>query len=160
MPPNPPPHKEMGGRFPCLPPVTRPMLSDLPSSFNLSFPIRKEEAPSMKFSSRLVGDVVVYDLKGGLEGGPDTFAIKDDVKKQMEQGHRKFLLNMDGVDYVSSTGVGIVVSVYSSIMSGGGAMKISNANQRVSRVMMITKLLEVFDSYYKEEEAIQAFQSA
>lgn len=114
----------------------------------------------MMFSSRMVGDVVVIDLKGGLEGGPDTFAIKDDVKKLMERGHRKFLLNMDGVDYVSSTGVGIVVSVYSSIMSAGGAMKISNANQRVSRIMMITKLLEVFDSYYQEEEAIQAFQSA
>ena len=114
----------------------------------------------MKFSSRMVGDVVVYDLKGGLEGGPDTFAIKDDVKREMEQGRRKFLLNMDGVDYVSSTGVGIVVSVYSSIMNGGGMMKISNANTRVSRIMMITKLLEVFDSYYQEEEAIRAFQSA
>ena len=136
------------------------MLSDL-QIFNIpGFPILNRETPSMKFNSRMVGDVVVYDLKGGLEGGPDTFAIKDDVKTQMEQGHRKFLLNMDGVDYVSSTGVGIVVSVYSSIMSGGGVMKISNANQRVSRVMMITKLLEVFDSYYKEEEAIQAFQSA
>ena len=114
----------------------------------------------MKFSSRLVGDVTVYDLKGGLEGGPDTFAIKDDVKKELDQGRRKFLLNMDGVDYVSSTGVGIIVSVYSSIMSAGGSMKISNANTRVSRIMMITKLLEVFESYYQEEEALKAFQSA
>lgn len=113
----------------------------------------------MKSDSRMVGDVVVYDLQGGLEGGPGTFAIKDDVKRQMEQGHRKFLLNMGGVDYVSSIGMGIVVSVYSSIMSGGGAMKISNANLRVSGVMKSTKLLEVFDSYPEEEEALRAFKS-
>ncbi len=114
----------------------------------------------MKFSSRQAGDVTVYALKGGLEGGPDTYKIKDDVKEKLARGDRKFLLNMDGVDYVNSTGVGIVVSVYSTIKNAGGDMKISNANERVSRIMMITKLLEVFDSYYKEEEALEAFRSA
>ncbi len=114
----------------------------------------------MKFSSRKAGDVVVYDLKGGLEGGPDTYKIKEAVKQQLDQGERKFLLNLDGVDYVNSTGVGIVVSVYSSIMNAGGVMKICNANDRVSRIMMVTKLLEVFESFYGEEEALKSFGSA
>ena len=114
----------------------------------------------MKFSSRQEGDVAVFDLKGGLEGGPDTYKIKGVVTEMLEQGHRKFLLNLDNVDFVNSTGIGIIAGVYSSISNAGGQMKICNANERVSRVMMITKLLEVFDSYSREDEAIQAFQSA
>jgi len=114
----------------------------------------------MKFSSRQEGEIAVFDLKGGLEGGPDSYAIKGVVTEMLEKGHRKFLLNLDNVDFINSTGIGIVAGVYSSISNSGGQMKICNANEKVSRVMMITKLLEVFDSYGREEEALQAFQSA
>lgn len=111
----------------------------------------------MRFEMRKVGDVVVYDLKGNLEGGPDTFKLKDAVSEQVAAGERKFLLNMDNVGFVNSTGIGIVVACHTSIAKGKGAMKICNTNEKVSRVMMITKLLQVFDSYYQEEEALRAF---
>ena len=114
----------------------------------------------MKFKARKVQDVIVFDLKGGLEGGPDSYQIKDAVHEKLEEGERKFLLNMDKVTFVNSTGIGIVAAVFTSIKNAGGEMKISNTNEKVSRVMMITKLLTVFDSYYKEEEALQAFQSS
>jgi anti-sigma B factor antagonist len=114
----------------------------------------------MKFSSRQEGDVMVFDLKGGLEGGPDTYAIKDVVTEMIEDGRRNFLLNLDNVDFINSTGIGIVAGVYAGISKAGGQLKICNANEKVSRVMMITKLLEVFDSYTHEEEALQAFQTA
>jgi len=111
----------------------------------------------MKFKTRKTSDVVVYDLKGGLEGGPDTYAIKDHVKGLIDEGERKFLINMDKVDYVNSTGIGIITGIYSSITNNGGKLKICNANSKVSRVMMITKLLEIFDSYYEEDDALKAF---
>jgi anti-sigma B factor antagonist len=114
----------------------------------------------MKFSSRDAGDVVVFDLKGGLEGGQDTYQIKEVVHEMLEQGKRKFLLNLDKVDFVNSTGIGIIAAVFSSISSAGGQMKISNANNKVSRVMIITKLMEVFDSYENEAAALGAFASA
>lgn len=114
----------------------------------------------MKFSPRTEGDVIVYDLKGGLEGGPDSAAIKGSVGERLQAGHRKFLLNLDGVGFVNSTGIGIIASVFHDIDGAGGSMKISNANQKVSRVMMITKLLNVFDSYPSEAEALAAFRSA
>ena len=111
----------------------------------------------MKISKRNDGDVVIYDLKGGLEGGPETYAIKDKIKADLEEGKRKFLLNLNDVDFVNSTGIGIITSVYSSISGAEGVMKICNANSKVSKIMLVTKLLDVFDSYYDEGEAIQAF---
>lgn len=113
----------------------------------------------MKFKTRNEDDVVVYDLKGSLEGGPESYAIKEDIKGRIEAGDRKFLLNMDGVGFVNSTGIGIITAVYSSIKASEGVLKICNANSKVSKIMMITKLLEVFDSYYEEEEALTAFKS-
>ncbi len=114
----------------------------------------------MKFSHRKDGDVVIFDLKGDLVGGPDTYKIKEAVTDLLEEGERKILLNMNKVDFVNSTGVGIIVSVFTSIQNAGGQMKLCNANEKVSRIMMITKLLEVFESYYDCDEAIRAFAKA
>ena len=111
----------------------------------------------MKFTPRKEGDVVVFDLKGSLEGAPENFAIKDAIKEQLDKGERKFLLNMDKVTFVNSTGIGIIVTAYTSITNAQGVMKICNANEKVSRVMMITKLLTVFESFYDEKEALASF---
>ena len=62
----------------------------------------------MKFSSRTLGDVVVFDLTGALEGGEDSYRIKDAVKDELNKGSRKILLNMDKVSFVNSTGIGII----------------------------------------------------
>lgn len=113
----------------------------------------------MRIKPRKAEDVTVFDLKGDLEGGPDSYALKEAVKEKLAEGERKFLLNMDKVNFVNSTGIGIVATVYTSIANAGGNMKICNANEKVSRVMMVTKLLTVFDSYYQEEEALKAFRS-
>lgn len=111
----------------------------------------------MRYSTRQEGDVRVFDFKGNLEGGPEFVKLKEVLGGFLEAGERKFLLNMDGVGFCNSTGIGIVVTLFTSITNAGGKMKISNTNQKVSRVMMITKLLEVFDSYYQEKEALEAF---
>jgi anti-sigma B factor antagonist len=111
----------------------------------------------MKYTSREAGDVVVFDLKGGLEGGQDTVQMKDAVRGLLDAGRRKFLINLDQVDFVNSTGIGIIAAVFSSISGAGGHMKISNANSKVARVMAITKLLDVFDAYPEEAEALRAF---
>ena len=112
----------------------------------------------MKISSRTEGDVLIYAFKGGLEGGPDTYAIKDQIKESLETGQRKFLFNLDKVDFVNSTGIGIMTSTYSTISSAGGELKLCNANSKVAKIMMVTKLLEVFDSYEDEASALAAFQ--
>ena len=113
----------------------------------------------MKLGIRHVADVVVLDFKGDLVGGPDALRVQETVTGLLAEGRRKFLLNLDKVDFVNSSGVGIVVAAFTAIKNGGGAMKLCNANDKVSRIMVITKLLEVFDSYYKEAEALEAFKT-
>jgi len=112
----------------------------------------------MKWNIRHSDDIVVFDLKGGLEGGADTYQIKDLVKDHLARNDRRFVINLSQVDYVNSTGIGIIAAVYTMISSAGGKMVISNANEKVSRVMMVTKLLEVFESYKSENEAIASFR--
>ncbi|MBU1700848.1 MAG: STAS domain-containing protein [Candidatus Eisenbacteria bacterium] len=112
----------------------------------------------MKFSSRKVDDVLVFDLKGPLEGGEESYKIKDVIKGELDGGAKKILLNMDKVSFVNSTGIGIITAAFVSIQNAGAQMKIANANEKISRVMMVTKLLEVFDSYYEEDEALKAFR--
>jgi anti-anti-sigma factor len=114
----------------------------------------------MKFSSRKVDDVVIFDLKGALEGGAESYKIKDAIKEELEGGAKKILLNMDKVRFVNSTGIGIITAAFVSIQNAGARMKITNANEKISRVMMVTKLLDVFDSYYEEAEALKAFGSS
>ncbi len=111
----------------------------------------------MKIGMRKEGQVIVFDLSGGLEGGPDSYELKSMVAAQIKQGERRFLLNLDKVSFVNSTGVGIVAAVFTSITNADGAMKICNVQEKVSRVMMITKLLTVFESYYGEAEALTSF---
>ena len=113
----------------------------------------------MKWSARNAGDVVVFDLKGALEGAHDAYQIKEAIREKLQAGNRKFLINLDQVDFINSTGIGIIAHVFHSISTSGGKMKISNANEKVSRVMTVTKLLEVFDAYPNEADALASFGS-
>jgi anti-sigma B factor antagonist len=112
----------------------------------------------VKWSVRNADDVIVFDLKGALEGAHDAYQIKETVKEKIQEGHRKFLINLDQVDFINSTGIGIIAHVFHAISSSGGKMKISNANEKVSRVMTVTKLLEVFDAYPNEADALTSFR--
>ena len=113
----------------------------------------------MKWTFRQTGDVIVFDLNGPLDGGYEGYQIKDAVREKLERGDRKFIINLDQVNFINSTGIGIIAYIFGSISSSGGKMKISNANEKVSRVMTVTKLLEVFDSYKNEEDALASFGS-
>ena len=113
----------------------------------------------MKWSVRNADDVVVFDLKGALEGAHDAYQLKDAVRGKIQEGHLKFLINLDQVDFINSTGIGIIAHVFHAISTSGGKMKISSANEKVSRVMTVTKLLEVFDAYPNESDALTSFRT-
>lgn len=113
----------------------------------------------MKYSLDKKGDVVVIALKSSLEGGPDTFQIKDDVKARLVEGDKKFVLDMTDAKFVNSTGIGVVVSVLSSIKDNEGMLKVCGVSDRARRAFVTTGVWQLFDAHDSRDEAMQALQS-
>jgi len=111
----------------------------------------------MKYDLGKRGDAVVITLKSSLEGGPDTYQIKDDVKAELGKGERKFLLDMKGAGFVNSTGIGVIVAVLSSIREAEGALRVCSVSERARRAFVTTGVWQLFDVYEDCEKALQGF---
>ncbi len=109
----------------------------------------------MELSERSVGDVKIIDLKGQIVHGDE--GLHEKVKGFIDGGNRKIVLNFAGVSYVDSTGLGYLVSCYTTAKNGDAKLKLANLTSRLRDLLSITKLLTVFDSFDTEDEAIQSF---
>ena len=103
------------------------------------------------------GDVVIFDLKGKLTIGEGDELLKDKINSLIQRGHRKLLLNLEGVPYVDSAGLGEIVRTYTTVSRQGGNLKLLNLAKRIEDLLAITKLLTVFDTYESEQEALDSF---
>jgi anti-sigma B factor antagonist len=109
----------------------------------------------MKFAIEKKDGVVVIELKASLEGGPDTFDLKDEVKARLGQGERKFLLNMTHAGFVNSTGIGVVVGIFSSIKQAEGKLRICGVSERARRAFVVTGVWGLFDVSEDPDEAVK-----
>jgi len=114
----------------------------------------------MQIEERAVGDVVVLDLKGKITLGEGDELLKDKVNSLVNQGHRKILLNLGGVPYIDSAGLGEVVRTYTTVSRQGGSLKLLNLTKRITDLLSITKLLTVFETFESENEAVQSFSAS
>ncbi len=113
----------------------------------------------MKIEERALENVVVLDLKGKLTIGEGDALLKETIQKLIDQGHNKLLLNLEGVPYVDSAGLGEIVRTYTTVSRQGGSLKLLNLTKRITDLLAITKLLTVFDTFESEAEAVSSFQS-
>ncbi len=111
----------------------------------------------MQISERSVGDVIILDLDGRLvvEDGVDPF--NDRMNALVRHGHKKILLNFEGVTYLDSSGVGAVVWKYVTARKRDSHVKLLNLTRRSHNVLMITKLLTVLETFDSEQLAIDSF---
>ena len=107
---------------------------------------------------RQAGDVTILDLSGEVRIGEGAVALRDSIRGLADQGKNKVLLNLAGVKYMDSTGVGELIANYTTVKRGGGQLKLLNLTDRIQNLLVITKLLTVFDSYDNEAEALTSFQ--
>ncbi|MFO7654700.1 MAG: STAS domain-containing protein [Candidatus Krumholzibacteriia bacterium] len=105
------------------------------------------------------GDLVVLTLSGKVMGGPDFEKFHADVKNLVEEGHRRFLLDFSKVDWINSTGIGIMVSAFHSIKAAEGRMVICGANKRVRGIYYVSKLDQIFETFDSCDEAMRALQA-
>ena len=111
----------------------------------------------MQIEERVVDDVTILDLKGKMTLGEGDELLKDKIGSLVSQGKKKILLNLEAVPYIDSAGLGEIVRTYTSISRQGGRLKLLNVSKRIQDLLVITKLITIFDSYDGEAEAVKSF---
>ena len=111
----------------------------------------------MKVKTEMEGDVAVVHVAGKLMGGPESENLRNEVKTLIDDGVRKFVINLHGVPWINSTGLGALMAVYTSVQRSEGALALCHVSDRIQSLFMITKLLTIFDTYPSEEEAVKSF---
>jgi len=111
----------------------------------------------MTIQERVVGSVAVLDLNGKLVLGDGDVLLKDKVHSLVFQGHKQIVLNLGGVSYMDSSGLGALVASSVTAKSNGGQIKLVNLTKRLQDLLSIAKLLTVFDSFDNEAEALRSF---
>ena len=111
----------------------------------------------LNISERQVGDVTILDMDGKITIGEGSVALRTAIRRLLEEGKKKILLNLAKVNYIDSSGIGELVSSYTAIGKESGQLKLLNLTQKLEDLLTITKLLTVFDVYDSEEEALASF---
>src|ERR1043166_8695481 len=112
----------------------------------------------LDLKERQAGDVTILDLSGEVRMGEGSVQLRDSIRNLADQGKKKVLLNLKGVKYIDSSGIGELIANYTTITRQGGQLKLLNLTDRIQNLLVITKLLTVFDSYDNESEALKSFQ--
>lgn len=113
---------------------------------------------SAVIKSRRLDDVVVLDISGRITLGDGTVTLRDTLQKLLNAGERKFVMNLEDVDYIDSAGLGELVTAFTVVRAQGGQLKLLKLTHRIHDLLQITKLLTVFDAYDSETEAIKSMR--
>jgi anti-sigma B factor antagonist len=113
----------------------------------------------MKASTRNVDEITVVDLSGRITLGEGSVVLRDTVRNLVGQGNKKILLNLGDVNYIDSSGIGELVSAFTSVRNQGGELKLLNLTKKVHDLLQITKLYTVFDVKDDEAVAIKSFKA-
>jgi anti-sigma B factor antagonist len=112
---------------------------------------------SMKASTRQVDGVTIVDLSGRITLGEGSVVLRDTIKDLLSKGQKKILLNLGDVSYIDSSGIGELVSAFTSVRNQGGELKLLHLTKKVHDLLQITKLYTVFDVKDDEAAAVGAF---
>jgi anti-sigma B factor antagonist len=107
---------------------------------------------------RQAGDVTILDMSGAVRIGQGSVALRDSVRNLVEAGKKKILLNLGGVNYIDSSGIGELIANFTTVSREGGQLKLLNLTDKIQNLLVITKLLTVFDSYDNEADALNSYK--
>jgi anti-sigma B factor antagonist len=113
---------------------------------------------SMKLSHREEAGVAILEPKGKIMGGPDATLLHDQLHEFIKQGKLKVIIDLAGVDWMNSTGLGILISGLTTLRNNKGELKLANVTDKIQSLLTITKLVTVFESHDSVAEAVQSFE--
>ena len=112
----------------------------------------------MKIKTSEKYGAVVIELKGNVMGGPDAQEFSSLLHKQLEDGKKNVVVNLADVKFMNSSGLGMLISGFTTIKNGGGAFKLANATEKINSLLVITKLITIFEHYTSVDEAVKSFK--
>ena len=112
---------------------------------------------SVKLTSRQVGDVTVIDAAGRITLGEGASAFREKIRELVNNNSKKILLNLGDVTYIDSSGIGELVSGFTTVTNSGGQLKLVGLSKRVKDLLQITKLYTVFEAFEDEAQAVRSF---
>ena len=111
----------------------------------------------MKIEARTVGDITILDCSGKITLGEGTMAVRNTVRDILKGDGKKIILNLEDVSYIDSSGIGELVSTYTTVTSNGGKLVLLHLTKKIQELLAITKLLTVFQVYDTEQAALSGF---
>jgi anti-anti-sigma factor len=112
---------------------------------------------SLQISRREREGIAIFDLSGRLVVGPSTNQFRETLQKAIADGQHRIILNLEGVEYIDSTGLGALVICFTLCQKSGGALKLLSLNRRELELLVLTKLTTVFDVFNEEQDSINSF---
>ena len=113
---------------------------------------------SMKVSTRQVDGITILDMSGRITLGEGSVTLRDAVRDVLAKGQKHILLNLGDITYIDSSGIGELVSAFTTVKNAGGELKLLNLTKKVHDLLQITKLYTVFDIWDSESSALVAFK--
>ena len=112
----------------------------------------------LEVTERQAGDVTILDMSGSVRMGEGSIELRNAIRGLVEGGKKKILLNLRSVKNIDSSGIGELIANYTTVSRDGGQLKLLNLTEKIQNLLVITKLLTVFDSYDNEPDALNSFK--
>ena len=113
---------------------------------------------ALQGTCREINDVAIIDFSGKITLGEGSSTLRRTIKELIDKGHRKIVLNLYDVDYIDSSGIGELVSGYTTVCNAEGELKLLHLTKRVHDLLQITRLFTVFDVQSDEDTALRSFR--
>ena len=114
----------------------------------------------LKLTKRTVDGILVITANGRIVFGDESSLLREEVKKAIQDGAKRIVLNLGEVNYIDSGGLGTLVALHTTAHNAGATIKLANLTKRVGDLLQVTKLLTVFEVHNSEFEALEAFRKA
>ena len=111
----------------------------------------------LNISERQAGDITILDMDGKVTIGEGSVALRTTIRRLLGEDKKKILLNLAGVGYIDSSGIGELVSSFTAVNKESGQLKLLNLTQKIQDLLAITKLLTVFDVFENEGDALSSY---
>jgi anti-sigma B factor antagonist len=110
----------------------------------------------MKIKEKIENHVAVLSLSGKMMGGPETTALHDHIRSLMNDGIKKVVIDLGGVKWINSSGLGVLMAAMTTLKNSEGQMKLANVTEKVESLLMITQLMRIFETYDSIDRAVSA----